>query len=283
VPFGGLVAKPRSDSRLGSGMAPDWESHGSLLPFVLLAAAVHLAVLAVWQPRMISSPELGNPLAIELVSYHEDAAGIGKRAPRATPHASTPEQNHASTTGSKVAPKMITKHRPKSASTVADRETRITQRRTDSAKPTRHARSPRMAATRKPPVRVENPSTSKTVQVIEAAKLEAADPVQEDTSTVRDTKTWLQQALRRSLVARFFYPGIARRKGWQGQVKVQLRVEADGHLTNVRVLQTSGHAILDRAAVDTIREISLIPEAGGWLRGRHFDMVLPVQYVLVGG
>ncbi|MGD8571139.1 MAG: energy transducer TonB, partial [Gammaproteobacteria bacterium] len=81
----------------------------------------------------------------------------------------------------------------------------------------------------------------------------------------------------------FHYPRLARRNGWQGMVKLSLRIEPNGELSHVRVLETSGFEILDQAAIESVNKISAIPGADDWLRGSHFDTVLPVRYQLIHG
>jgi protein TonB len=76
---------------------------------------------------------------------------------------------------------------------------------------------------------------------------------------------------------------MARRNGWQGQVQVGLRVEADGRLSHVRIAHSSGYRLLDSAALATLNRINAVPKATGWLDGRHFDMVLPIDYRLIDG
>lgn len=49
------------------------------------------------------------------------------------------------------------------------------------------------------------------------------------------------------------YPAQARRRGWEGRVLLVVRVRADGVAESVRVAQSSGHDILDRAARDAVR------------------------------
>ncbi len=44
------------------------------------------------------------------------------------------------------------------------------------------------------------------------------------------------------------YPSRARRQRWQGTALVLLKVHPDGHVLEVRVLESSGHAILDEEA-----------------------------------
>ena len=76
------------------------------------------------------------------------------------------------------------------------------------------------------------------------------------------------------------YPAIARRKGWQGTVKMQLHIEADGAITRLQVDETSGYRILDRAAMECLQLASL-PGAARWLHGQAIDIVVPVEYRLV--
>ncbi len=44
------------------------------------------------------------------------------------------------------------------------------------------------------------------------------------------------------------YPPLALRRGWAGVVLLELSIAADGSVTEVELLQSSGHDILDRAA-----------------------------------
>jgi TonB family protein len=48
------------------------------------------------------------------------------------------------------------------------------------------------------------------------------------------------------------YPRIARSSGWEGKVVLQIHVSADGDATGVSVSQSSGHDILDEAAVAAV-------------------------------
>lgn len=93
----------------------------------------------------------------------------------------------------------------------------------------------------------------------------------------------LREQLRRSLRAHFHYPRIARHRGWEGLVEVGLRVESNGRLSDIRVLRTSGFAVLDRAALASVGSIRRLHDAPEWLGGRPMDLVLPVQYRLIDG
>lgn len=81
----------------------------------------------------------------------------------------------------------------------------------------------------------------------------------------------------------FHYPRLAQRRGWEGLVKLGVRVHADGQLSNIHLVKTSGHTLLDNNALHTMRRISTLPGARQWLHNRHLDMVLPVEYRLIDG
>ena len=76
------------------------------------------------------------------------------------------------------------------------------------------------------------------------------------------------------------YPAIARRRGWEGVVIVQVRVEKDGHPSSVTVAQTSGYQMLDQAAVDTIRDWRFKPAKSGPLSFAS-TINIPVRFQLV--
>jgi protein TonB len=48
------------------------------------------------------------------------------------------------------------------------------------------------------------------------------------------------------------YPEIARRRGYEGEVLLSVGVAADGTVTTLEVKQTSGHPVLDRAAIKAV-------------------------------
>lgn len=90
----------------------------------------------------------------------------------------------------------------------------------------------------------------------------------------------VRAALHEALLPRFDYPSLARRRGWQGRVRIGLHVEADGDLTRIHLLESSGHALLDKAAVKNVMELRNVPAAIQWLDGLDMDVILPVRYRL---
>jgi protein TonB len=49
------------------------------------------------------------------------------------------------------------------------------------------------------------------------------------------------------------YPTVARQKGWQGVTVLRVQVRADGAADCVEVLKTSGHRLLDKVSIETVR------------------------------
>lgn len=59
------------------------------------------------------------------------------------------------------------------------------------------------------------------------------------------------------------YPEISRRRGQEGTVMLELRVDANGRVVDVRVTESSGFSALDAAAVETLREWRFRPAQRG--------------------
>ena len=81
-------------------------------------------------------------------------------------------------------------------------------------------------------------------------------------------------AVRHRIDAHKVYPQIAVRNGWEGRVLVEMRLEGDGSLTAVRLLEGSGYAVLDDATIVAVRRASPFPPIARVL-------TVPVEYRLV--
>jgi len=92
----------------------------------------------------------------------------------------------------------------------------------------------------------------------------------------------LQQRLRitlqQALADHFTYPLLARRRGWQGEVVLSFRLEADGRILDARIARSSGYGVLDHAALTALGKVKRL-ERGPSL---SFNMELPVIYRLEG-
>jgi protein TonB len=95
-----------------------------------------------------------------------------------------------------------------------------------------------------------------------------------------ETYRRVQAALRKALLPRFDYPMLARRRGWEGRVRIGVLVESDGNLRDIRVVESCGYRVLDEAALDDLREVDRLPEVNAWLGGEEISVILPIQYRL---
>jgi protein TonB len=66
-------------------------------------------------------------------------------------------------------------------------------------------------------------------------------------------------ALRERIQQSVRYPASARRRGLGGTVSVEILILANGSIADVTLLESSSHAVLDDAALDTIRSLPRMP------------------------
>jgi protein TonB len=77
------------------------------------------------------------------------------------------------------------------------------------------------------------------------------------------------------------YPLAARFDGAEGRVMLRVRVDARGQVETVDVTTSSGHAILDRAAIDTVRRWRFAPARRDGLPVPA-EINVPIQFRLRG-
>ena len=88
-------------------------------------------------------------------------------------------------------------------------------------------------------------------------------------------------ALKTRLSQYLTYPPLARDRGWEGKVLLGLRVEPDGRFDKIRIERSSGYAVLDNSALNSLKRLGNIVEARVWPEGHSIDVQLPVLYRLI--
>jgi TonB family protein len=82
---------------------------------------------------------------------------------------------------------------------------------------------------------------------------------------------------------RFKYPMLARKRGWQGEVLLDLDINRYGEIAHIVVRRSSGYQVLDHNAVRTFKMIGAVsPELKLELAKEH-HLSIPVIYKLTGG
>jgi protein TonB len=117
------------------------------------------------------------------------------------------------------------------------------------------ASPPTVAAEEAPPVQerrimpVIAPSPSPAVGEPPVQVAKAAP----QTSEVRADHRWVGESLWRRVAELKRYPSSARLNGLEGRVVLKAVIRADGHLAEVSVIKSSGHAVLDAAALEAVK------------------------------
>jgi TonB family protein len=229
-----------------------------LTRFLLLSIGLHALFIVAWQPgkqAQVSLIEASSPLMVNLAAAPEQPA--------------LPQQSITRTPQNRPGHRQTaTRTRPVSNNPVSNYKatTRLTTN-----KPQKHIDQGPPRAT--VAVQTRTPQPEKTIA---RSTVPSASHDQRQRLGAR-----IQKQLGMKLAFNRHYPGMAIRNAWEGQVRLGIRVLANGNLTNIHVINSSGYRILDKAAVKSVRHIAALPEAGPWLQGQSIDVILPVIYKLI--
>lgn len=211
--------------------------------FLALSMAAHAALLLAYKP---AAPDIGNTGHIVRLNV-TDRSGSRSAAPAA------PAQT--------------------AADAVPDAATRPVSPTTTAAQHTASNRKNRVTPSR---------ATARTDEPVTATAASTTTVAGSPLPSPRESEQHLRRSVLDLFSQRLNYPAIARRKGWQGTVTLRLLIEPDGRISRLQVDRTSGYPVLDRAAVKSL-QLASVPQAGHWLHGRALELLVPVEYRLVGG
>lgn len=76
------------------------------------------------------------------------------------------------------------------------------------------------------------------------------------------------------------YPSRARSRNQEGVVMLYFAINANGVLVASRIHQSSGHALLDEAALEMVQRASPMPAIPPDLERVSLELVVPVQFYL---
>ncbi|BCA55760.1 protein of unknown function with TonB domain [Nitrospira sp. KM1] len=111
------------------------------------------------------------------------------------------------------------------------------------------------------PAQESSPPVSERADSVAAAPpapMVTETPVQVAKATVSGPETkadhrWIAESLGRRLAELKRYPSSARMNGLEGKVILKAVIRSDGQLAEVSVQKSSGHAVLDAAAIEAVR------------------------------
>ena len=204
------------------------------------------------------------------VLLHAAALGVWQLPPPATPAGApvlrlslaVPDPPAAITTAAAPAPQPAPAGTglPQAQARPADRE--------PAAKRNSAARPPRPAPALPPPaVTAQDPPLQATAPAPSAERR-------------AERLSQLRARLEQTLNAQVSYPLLARKRGWEGTVRLALHIDGQGRVVAAEVSESSGHRVLDRAALEGLARARLVLD-DGWPAPGDFDMVVPVTFRLV--
>lgn len=128
-------------------------------------------------------------------------------------------------------------------------------------------------------------SAAPVADASETASLATSAPVQPapPTVTVRSDSELLDGYRRRlgELLARQQeYPRIAAMRGWEGEVRLRLKVARKGQLLSIHLDRTSGYPVLDEHALAMLETLASLPPLPEALEANEIQVVVPINYKL---
>jgi periplasmic protein TonB len=116
-------------------------------------------------------------------------------------------------------------------------------------------------------------------QVVQEERTVVAKAAPATTPKTRADYGWVRDALWRRIIEMKHYPAQARLNHLEGKVILRAVIRSDGHLEDLSVKESSGHRLLDEAAMDVIRRICPVPMKQALGRPEVVVMI-PIDYRL---
>jgi len=251
--------------------------------FVLASLLLHALLVALWRGKPSAGPVGQSTFQITLVARHGDTSGkAGAKTGQQENNAVQRSNKNSESSATQSAADEPTGERPLPltvlAASVQSAFPAAPDVRQSGTRPRADVKKTRNKATEEAKSQLTKRHVAAARGDISATPGSASSGQDQLNSAARFRR--VRAALQEALLPRFDYPSVARRRGWQGRVRVGLHVEADGDLTRIHLVESSGHTLLDRAALKNVTELRNVPAATQWLDGLDMDMILPVRYQL---
>ena len=116
------------------------------------------------------------------------------------------------------------------------------------------------------------------------ATIQPAHPVQRAGSEKHPASESMQQRylkenfayIRDLITKQLVYPPMARRMNWSGKAMVSFTIIEDGSVHTIRVIQSSGYPLLDKSALDTVRQAAPFPKPPA-----RAEIVVPINFKML--
>ncbi len=125
-----------------------------------------------------------------------------------------------------------------------------------------------------PPVQVQAQTTAPVSAAKTKAQIIATGTDAREVRYLDEVKYWLEKHK--------IYPRRSRMKGLEGEVTLTITFTREGQITSQKLITSSGHDILDKAAMDTLKAASPLPSMPPSLRGNTMTLNVPFGFFLAG-
>lgn len=119
-----------------------------------------------------------------------------------------------------------------------------------------------------------------SVPIASAASTEPAKATAVTEIDINGARGQYADMLRREIAKDKNYPNIARTRNQQGEVVLDVRLDSNGNVITASVRTSSGYESLDKEALNKIKRISPFPLPPDALKGRSFNVTVPISFKL---
>lgn len=126
--------------------------------------------------------------------------------------------------------------------------------------------------------KVDTPPVTITQPIVHAP--EPPKKIEPNEDDVNAALSQYGSALGRAIAKHKQYPKIAQMRGWQGECLLDLKIDSSGNVLSSVIKQTSGFDALDKQALEMVLKASPLPTPPEALRGRNFNITVPVTFKL---
>jgi protein TonB len=226
---------------------------------LLLSLAVHAGLFALINSQRTPRPSTLPPLfaSLRVVSAPPTGLTVATAQPAAT-----------------VIPQQV---RP-----LPRREAHVLSHASATAEPTtRQSNPPKPAsdATSAPNAPTNSPASAATTET-PASSQKPASGSETAARSNADLLAGYRQQLSTLLARQQTYPRIAALRGWEGEVRLRLRVARKGNLLGVVLDHTSGFSVLDEHALAMLASLGNLPPLPEALDSNEIQVVVPINYKL---
>ena len=99
-------------------------------------------------------------------------------------------------------------------------------------------------------------------------------------STIKKTIESYSAQLTKAIARQKKYPRIAKMRGWQGEIILNLKIDGQGNLIKAKIKQGSKFKILDTEGMNMVKRASPFPKPPKGLESKIFNVIVPISFKL---